>query len=220
MNIRRYWLFAAALILGVLVNSSAAPASVDMSVGLRYVIPNGSQSECSAKAKTALNKYLQNATESAPGSGEWVAFGPAGAAGPPTSSATVRCNPVDKGYVVTFTCAVQWPGSPYGANALCLDVAHNFSGKAESPLPTPTPVPTGCNTANLVGTWTSSGREKPGMTFKMTINGDLTDSDGISGNWILNGTTATLTYYGNHTLKLSPDGKTLNGDGYTLTRKC
>jgi hypothetical protein len=30
----------------------------------------------------------------------------------------------------------------------------------------------------------------------------------------------TLTYYGNHTLKLSPDGKHLSGPGHNLTRKC
>jgi hypothetical protein len=54
----------------------------------------------------------------------------------------------------------------------------------------------------------------------MQLNGDLTDNEGVSGNWIIDGSTVTLTYYGNHTLKLSPDGKHLSGPGYNLTRKC
>ena len=220
LNLRKCANFAIALVLGAILSNAAAPAAVDMSVGLRYVIANGTVSDCSAKAKTALNAYLQNANESTPGSGEWMATGPIGASGPHTAAATVRCNPVGKGYVVTFTCIVQWPANPYGANALCVDVAHNFSGKPVTPLPTPTPVPTGCTNANLVGTWASTGREKNGMTLKMDLNGDLTDSDGISGNWILYGTTATLTWYGNHALTLSPDGKRLSGGGYDLTRKC
>jgi hypothetical protein len=116
---------------------------------------------------------------------------------------------------------VQLPDSPYGADALCLDVAHNFSGKAVTPLaaiPTPTPIPTGCSTVNLVGTWVSD--DKPDLTFKMELNGDLTDNEGVSGNWGLVGSTVTLTYYGNHTLTLSPDGKHARGGGYNLTRKC
>jgi hypothetical protein len=189
-----------------------------MSTGIRYVIPNGTPDECSNKAKTALNAYLRNATESSQGSGEWLAFGPIGGQGPATTAAAVRCYPVDKGYVVTFTCAVQMPSSPYDADALCLDIAHNFSGKPVKPLATPSPIPTGCTTANLVGTWVSS--DKSGPTLVMDVSGGLTDSDGVSGNWIINGNSVTLTYYGNHTLTLSPDGKHLSGGGYSLTRKC
>jgi hypothetical protein len=54
----------------------------------------------------------------------------------------------------------------------------------------------------------------------MGINGDVTDNQGVSGNWGLVGNTVTLTYYGNHTLTLSPDGKHMSGGGYNLTRKC
>jgi hypothetical protein len=54
----------------------------------------------------------------------------------------------------------------------------------------------------------------------MELNGDLTDNEGVSGNWGLVGSTVTLTYYGNHTLTLSPDGKHARGGGYNLTRKC
>lgn len=214
---RRSLFFALALIIGVLSISVAAPAAVEMSSGIRYVIPSGSLAECSAKAKTALNAYLQNATESAQNSGEWLAQGPIGG-GTITAAATVRCFPVDQGYVATFTCVVQKPGNPYDASALCLDVAHNFSGKPVTPLATPTPVPSGCSTTNLVGTWVSD--DKPDLSFKMELNGDVTDSEGVSGNWALNGNSVSFAYYGVRTLTLSPDGKHLRGPGYSLTRKC
>jgi hypothetical protein len=215
---RRYGLFVAVLVAGGLLSMSAAPAAVEMSTGIRYVIPTGSADECSAKAKTALNAYLQNATEQLSGSGEWIATGPIGVTGPSTAAAVVRCFPVGKGYVVTFTCVVQIPGNPYAADALCLDVAHNFSGKPVKPLPTPTPIPTGCTTATLAGTWTSD--DKPGLTLQMDVNGGLTDSDGVSGNWGLYGSTVTLTYYGTHTMTITSDGKHIRGGGYSFTRKC
>jgi hypothetical protein len=213
-------IFAIAVIAGVLLSGAAAPAAVDMATGIRYVIPNGTVDQCGTKAAAALNAYLQNAAEAAPGSGEWIATGPIGAAGTrsTTASGTVHCYPSGKGYVVTFTCAVQTPDNPYDAQALCLDIAHNFSGKPQTPLPTPSPQPTGCTTANLVGTWQSDN--DPKLSFKMDENGDLTGSDGVSGNWILTGSDATITYYGNHSMTLSPDGKHLKGGGYSLTRKC
>lgn len=210
-------LFAVGLAVSALLCQSAASAALDMTTGLRYVVPNAAPSTCGDKAKTALSTYLQNPTES--GAGEWVANGPIGTASAPTAAATVHCSPVGKGYVVTFTCAVEVPGNPYTAAALCLDVAHKFIGKPVTPLaagPTPTPPPVCGSTTNLVGTWVSNG----GPTFKMDANGDLVDSDGTSGNWALNGNTVTLTYYGNHTLTLSSDGKRISGRDYNLTRKC
>ncbi len=218
---RRIALLAVAILAGVIWCSAGAPAAVDMSVGIRHVSPGGSLGDCSAKAKEALDTYLQGAAESRPGSGEWLAFSKNGIAGTPTAAATVRCYALSAGYVVTFTCAVQLPDNPYTADALCLDVAHKFYGGALSVLPsipTPTPIPTGCSTVNLVGTWVSD--DKPGLTFTMDLNGNVTDSEGVSGNWGLKGNTVTFTYYGNHTLTLSPDGKHMRGDGYSLTRKC
>jgi hypothetical protein len=213
-------LFAAAVVAGIMLCNAAAPAAVNFSTGIRYVMPTGTAADCSAKAKAALGKYLQDPTESSTGSGEWLAFGPVGANGPQsyTSAATVRCYGLDQGYVVTFTCVVQTPDSPYTAGELCLDIAHNFSGKPETVLATPSPMPTGCTSANLIGTWVSDDRSGPTLT--MTADGELTDQDGVSGNWVLYGTSATLTYYGNHNLTLSADGKHLRGQGYSLTRKC
>jgi hypothetical protein len=198
-----------------------APAAVDMSVGIRHVSPDGSAQECSAKAKAALSAFLQGATESSAGSGEWIASAQNQQAGAVTAAATVRCYPLTKGYVVTFTCAVQLPENPFGADALCLDVAHKFYGGAITALaamPMPTPVPTGCTTVNLVGTWVAD--DKPGLTLTADLNGNLTDSDGVSGNWIIKGTTVVLTYYGEHNLTMSSDGKHMRGGGYAFTRRC
>lgn len=214
----RGWL--AALVACGLLSALGAPvkAAVQMSTGIRYVIASGSMDDCSAKAKTALSAYLENPVEKTTGGGEWSARGPIGVAGPSTAAAVVRCLSAGKGYAVTFTCVVQMPGNPYTADALCLDIAHNFSGKAVTPLPTPSPIPTGCTSANPVGTWTSD--DKPGLTLQMDVNGNLTDSDGVSGNWGMYGNTVTLTYYGTHAMKLSADGKHLTGSGYSFTRKC
>jgi hypothetical protein len=218
---RRAAVVSGALLIGLGLSTPRAPAAVDFSVGIRRVSDTGSLSDCSSKAKEALDAFLLNATESSPGSGDWSAQSANGMAGTPTAAAVVRCFPLPKGYVVTFTCAVQLPDNPFTANALCLDVAHKFYGGALTALaaiPTPTPVPTGCATNSLVGTWVSD--DKPGLTFTMTLTGDVTDNEGVSGNWALKGNTVTLTYYGNHTLTLSSDGKHMRGDGYSLTRKC
>jgi len=198
-----------------------APAAVDMSVGIRHVSPTGSAQECSSKAKAALSAFLQGATEASPGSGEWIATAQNPRAGAVTAAATVRCYPLAQGYVVTFTCAVQIPENPFGADALCLDVAHKFYGGAITALaamPAPTPVPTGCTTVNLVGTWVAD--DKPGLTLTADLSGNLTDSDGVSGNWIIKGTTVVLTYYGEHNLTMSSDGKHMRGGGYAFTRRC
>jgi hypothetical protein len=204
-------LFAAALV-------ATARAGVDMSTGIRYVYEGATLEQCSAKAKTALEAFLQNPTEKSPGSGEWQAYGKPDSSGQNTAGAIVRCAALPKGYVVTFTCAVQQPGNPYDANSLCLNIAHDFSGKTITALATPTPVPSGCSTTNLVGTWVSDNDSK--VVLKMDTEGNLTDPDGVSGNWYLVGKTVTLTYYGNKTLTLSPDGKHMSGSGASYTRKC
>lgn len=213
---RRHWAFVFALALCAVLTNAFAPAAIEMTTGIRYVVANGSIDECGTKAKAALESYLQNASESAPGSGEWTANGPIGNTGSPTAAAAVHCTAVDKGYVVTFTCVAE-SGNPYTAGALCLNVAHKFSGKAVTALATAAPkaIPTGCTTTNLVGTWQSGD-----TILNMDADGGLTDKENVSGSWALNGDTATITYYGNKTLKLSADGKHLSGAGYNFTRKC
>lgn len=209
----RIKIFALALAALTVATSAGARSSIEMTTGIRYVYDTGTAQECGAKAKAALNFFLQDATETPDGSGDWTASGPG-----LTSAAVVHCLALPKGYAVTFTCAIQAPGSFYHAADLCLDVAHQFAGKPTVPLATPTPMPTGCSTINLVGTWVSDHRDGP--TLKMDVNGSLISDDGVSGSWYLNGTTATITYYGDHVTTLSADGKHLDGDGYHLTRQC
>jgi hypothetical protein len=220
-RLRRGSIVVTAAVTALLCLPARTPAAVDMSVGIRHVSDTGTLSDCSAKAQAALDAFLQGTTEATPGSGDWIAHSQNGVNGTPTSTAVVRCYGLSKGgYVVTFTCAVQLPDNPYTANELCLNVAHKFYGGAITSLaaiPTPTPVPSGCATNSLVGTWVSDDNQK--LTFTMDLNGDVTDSDGVSGNWALKGDQVTFTYYGTHTLTLSPDGKRLKG-AYNLTRKC
>jgi hypothetical protein len=62
LNVKRgLWLFAAALFLGSLSHTPAI-ASVDLSAGIRHVSDTGSLSDCSTKAKAALETYLPGAT--------------------------------------------------------------------------------------------------------------------------------------------------------------
>jgi len=208
-------LFALALVASIVVMSAGARSAVEMTTGIRYVVATGTVQDCGAKAKTALNTFLGDAAESPDGSGDWSATGPMGRG---TASAVVHCLGLAKGYAVTFTCAVQIPGNLYHASDLCLDVAHQFSGKPLVALATPTPLPTGCSTSNLVGTWVSNDRGGP--TLQMAIDGSLLGNDGVSGSWYMDGTTATITYYGDHVTTLSADGKHLDGRDYHLTRQC
>jgi hypothetical protein len=221
VHLQRAALSAVVLVAGLIWCSSGALASVDISAGIRHLSPDGTLTDCSAKAKESLDAFLVGAAESTPGSGDWIAYSPNGITGTPTATAVVRCYPLPNGYFVTFTCVVQLPDNPYTANALCLDVAHKFYGgalTALAPIPTPTPVPTGCATTNLVGSWVSD--DDPKLTFTMDLNGNVMDNQGVSGNWGLKGNTVTFTYYGNHTMTLSSDGRHLRGGGYSLTRKC
>jgi hypothetical protein len=217
--VRRAAFGGVVLIASFMWCGSGAPASVDIAGGIRYVSPTGSLTDCGAKAQASLNAFLQGTMESSPG--DWMAHSQNGVAGTPTATAVVRCYALPQGYFATFDCAVQLPDNPYKAQDLCLDIAHKFYGGAITPLaaiPTPTPEPTGCATNSLVGTWVSDS--DPTLTFTMDLTGDVTDSQGVSGSWGLKGDTVTLTYYGTHTLTLSPDGKHIKGGGYSLTRKC
>jgi hypothetical protein len=212
---------AVALILALGYSAAAASAALEMSTGLRHIEQTGAIEDCGAKAKTALNTNLQNAFETAPGSGMWLAYSTADANGHASAAAAIHCFPVGKGYVVTFTCSVELPPSLYSASDLCLRVNATFMGKTAAPLATPTPLPTGCALTNLVGTWTWD--DKGGVPFVFDVNGGLTDNQGVSGNWAINGNSVSLVYYGTQAVTLSADGKKLvapRGVERNFTRKC
>jgi hypothetical protein len=213
--IARTRLFSLALAGAMTSLAASAQGAIDMTTGIRYVVTSGSLADCSAKAKSSLSAFLDNATETSAGSGSWIATGPLG--GGSTAAAAVHCVALGKGYVVTFSCAAG-SGNPYTVADLCTDVAHKFSGKATVALatPPPPPPPPACGSlTNLVGKWVDGDK-----SFVMTADYGLTGQDGVYGSWYLNGTTATLTYYGDHVLTLSADGKRLTGRDYNLTRKC
>lgn len=123
---RRVALFGVALAVNAVLASTPAFASFDMAVGSRTVVPNKPVSDCSAKAKTALNSVLQNAFEAGDGTGQWAAYGQLDSSGHASASAAIHCFPVDKGYVVTFTCAAEVPPNPLTANDLCAKLATEF----------------------------------------------------------------------------------------------
>ena len=213
--VSRITLLAAAFALATGSSAVAATGALDVSAGLRHLENSGSVDDCLAKAKTALNANLES---SASGNGASLAYGPRDSSGRASASAVINCYPVGNGYFATFTCSVVVPPSLFSADDLCKRVYATFIGKETAPLATPTPLPTGCSLTNLVGTWTWD--DKGGVEFKFDVDGGLVDNQGVSGNWALDGNTASIVYYGTSTATLSADGKKLHGPNRNFTRKC
>ncbi len=117
---------AAGLAVALGVTGGAARADLNMVLGTRTVVDTGPVSDCSAKAKSALNTVLQNAFEAGDGTGQWLAYGPLDSTGHSSETAAIHCYPLDKGWVATFTCAVQVPPNPETAPALCTKLATAF----------------------------------------------------------------------------------------------
>lgn len=122
----RVALFAGALAANVVLATAAAPAALDMFVGARNVVQNAPVSDCSAKAKTALNGVLHSAFEAGDGTNQWLGYGPADSSGHSSAAAAIHCYPVDHGYVVTFTCSVEVPPNADMASALCAKLTGAF----------------------------------------------------------------------------------------------
>ena len=111
--------FAVAFAASAATLTAHASAEIEMVVGPRTTVANEPVSDCSAKAKTALNAVLQNAFEAGDGTGQWLAYGPLDSSGHSSATAAIHCYPVESGYTVTFTCAVEVPPNPDTATALC-----------------------------------------------------------------------------------------------------
>jgi hypothetical protein len=94
--------------------------------GTRSVVQNKPVSDCSAKAKAALNTVLQNAFEAGAGTGQWLARGSATSPASDTQAVAIHCFPVDNGYVVTITCAAEVPPNTITATDLCAKVSAAF----------------------------------------------------------------------------------------------
>ena len=125
---------SALLVAGCAVALAAAtipaPAALDLAVGARKVVKGQPVSSCNGSAKTALTSVLADASEVGSGdTGEWRAYGLADSSGKPSAAAAIHCYPLDDGYVVTFTCAVQAPPATDTASALCTKIAGAFGGQ-------------------------------------------------------------------------------------------
>jgi len=124
----RVALFAAGCALALGAVTLPAPAALDLAVGARKVVKNQPVSSCNAAAKSALNSALTDAAEVGSGdTGEWRAYAAPDSAGHSSAAAAVHCYPLDDGFVVTFTCAVETPPSTDTASALCSKLAAAFS---------------------------------------------------------------------------------------------
>jgi len=126
----RVALFGAAFALAFGVLATPASAGVDLAVGAKKVVKGEPLSSCNDKAKIALNAVLENALEVGGDTGEWRASAAPDSQGNSSAAAAVHCYPVDTGYVVTFTCAVQAPPYQDSANGLCTKLATAFDAKA------------------------------------------------------------------------------------------
>ena len=118
--------FVVIIAIAFSISGERAGAAVDMSIGTRSVVQNGPASQCSTRAKNALNSVLQNAAEAGAGTGQWFAYGPRDSSGNSSVAATIHCFPVGKGYVASFTCAVEVPPSAESASALCTKLTGSF----------------------------------------------------------------------------------------------
>ena len=132
---RRFAIVAAALTASVALLTAAAPAEILMVIGDSITVPNAPVSDCNAKAKTALDSVLQNAGDN--GSGVWLAYGPPDSSGHSSATAAIHCFPLDSGYNVSFTCAVEVPPNPDTAAGLCAKLSAAFPAQKAAMLTAP-----------------------------------------------------------------------------------
>ena len=119
----------ATLALAFGIAGRPARAALDMVVGARNVVKDGTLSDCDSKANRALVAVLGRSGEIGD-THEWEATGVVDAAGSSFAAAAVHCYPLDGGgYVVTFTCAAQAPPAPEAASVICSQLADHFGGQ-------------------------------------------------------------------------------------------
>ena len=129
---RYFALAVAALVACVTLCVTPARAEILMVIGDSFTVAGAPIGDCNANAKTALNAVLQNAGDN--GSGVWLAYGPPDGTGHSSATAAVHCYPIDNGYNVSFTCAVEVPPNPDTAEGLCQKLAAAFPAKKTSLL--------------------------------------------------------------------------------------
>jgi hypothetical protein len=111
--------FAAALALNMVITALPGQAALEVVIGARSVVQNKPMSDCSARAKSALDAVLHNAFEAGTGSGQWIGAERLSASAEPSAEAVIECHAAGDGYTASFTCAAEVPPSPNTATALC-----------------------------------------------------------------------------------------------------
>jgi hypothetical protein len=107
--------------------TTAAPAAIDMAMGDKKTVTGQTDSDCNARAQSALTSLLQRPDEINPG--EWRAYAHVEAPATPPQAASIHCYPIDNGYFVTFECAVEIPPSQMSAADLCTKLGAAFDAK-------------------------------------------------------------------------------------------
>jgi hypothetical protein len=121
--------FAAAFVVAMLAAGVPARAGLDVVVGARSVVQNKPVSDCSDRARNALDTVLHNALEAGTGSGQWLGAERLTASSEPSAEAVIECHAVGNGYAASFTCASEVPPSPNTATALCDKLSSAFSAQ-------------------------------------------------------------------------------------------
>ena len=121
----RSGLFAVALALDIVFCVAPAPAAIDLAIGDQRIVQNQPLSDCTTRAENALRTLLQ-APSVAGGGSELMALAPVQAPATPPRAASIHCFPLDKGYLVTFECAVEIPPNPTPASDLCTKLVAAF----------------------------------------------------------------------------------------------
>ncbi|MBV8372065.1 MAG: hypothetical protein JOY69_02290 [Candidatus Eremiobacteraeota bacterium] len=133
---RRFATAVSALVASTALLAAPARAEILIVIGDSMTVTSAPIADCNAKAKTALNSVLQSAGDN--GSGVWLAYGPPDSSGHASASAAIHCFPLDNGYNVSFTCAVEVPPNPDTADALCKKLIAAFPAQKSAMLSPPT----------------------------------------------------------------------------------
>ena len=107
--------------------TTAAPAAIDIAIGDKKTVTNQTDSDCNARAQSALTTVLQRPDEINPG--EWRAYAAVTAPATPPQAASIHCYPLNNGYFATFECAVEIPPSQMSAADLCTKLGAAFDAK-------------------------------------------------------------------------------------------
>jgi len=107
--------------------TAAAPAALDMAIGDKKTVSNQSDSDCNARAQSALTTVIARPDEINPG--EWRAIATVQPPATPPQAASIHCFPSGNGYFATFECAVEIPPSAMSAADLCSKLGAAFDAK-------------------------------------------------------------------------------------------